>query len=690
MNHLTSLFQTLSLAKIESSDELFLTMSSTTAQNVPGDLLVLPQAPRYNPACVRCTRAEYPTLAGGIYEMLASDCPWCSLLGKAILRVGRGAIKDITEPSNRFRRRPTSPSGRVRPDGFFLQVNEAVISIHYSNRRTFGHDVERIFLYTKLGHAECSGSKIRVARELQDPMATYKDIIIGWLETCHLEHSFCPKGLRPLPSRVLDVGSGQIRLHVAKGGFASYTALTYCWGTGVTMRTLHENYKAHLEGISITTLPQTLIDAIAITRALGIKYIWIDALCIIQDDGPDWEIESGNMAAIYQNAHLVISADSAADVNKGFLTQMRHRAQGVPIAFVENERATIYARSKHIHGNPTPLFPKYAVYPLQNRAWTLQEHVLANRLVHFTETEMIWECQSGLRCECMELDNGHNSLGDYSDQVDIYQRAEYNKGLASTGSAKFDCWYRVVSTLIFRKITKDLDVLPALSGLAQQMQKSGAGLYYAGIWASDLPYGLMWCPPSGSMYGRMVPYRAPSWSWASINFSGNIAESLYKRTTLIPTHPYRTICIIRDIQCTPSGKDPLGGISSGYLILSSLLFEATHSLANVTSYGFTQYGGLGPWGLKGVRSKTNGLGSILKFCINLDIPPSNLTQAGIFHCLILGHYGAQNGQYYGIALELKEKSSSPNTFERVGWFEIPSEDARSIVYRLNVQVVKIY
>jgi hypothetical protein len=390
-------------------------MSLITAQDLPRDLLVFPKAQHPNPACVRCTCKHYPGPVAGIHDMSAADCPWCSILGRAIVRAERGNLNTIIERPGGSTCGATSAGSR--PDGFLLMVEGAVIKIHYMYRGTLGHDVEKIFLYTQLGQAKCSDSVFDVAPELECSMSTYKDIITGWLETCHAEHSFCPKWSSPLPSRVLDVGpinSDQIRLYVSKGDSAPYTALTYCWCNGQTVITLTKNYEIHQKGIPVFTLPRTLVDAVTITRALGIRYLWVDALCIIQDDGPDWGIESGNMAAIYQNAYLVISADSAADVNEGFLAQTGHRAKGVPIAFVKRGGATIYARSKHIHGNPTPLFRKMGNGPpVQKRAWTLRERVLANRPVHFAGTEMLWECQSSLRCECIELDNGHSSLDGY-------------------------------------------------------------------------------------------------------------------------------------------------------------------------------------------------------------------------------------------------------------------------------------
>lgn len=661
-------------------------MSSFTIQHlidVPRDLLIFPEAPRPNQACVRCTSKgwwEPPAKSiADIYGMATSNCPFCSLIGRAAIRADGTILYTMANP-------PTSPSAPWDfPSRVYLTVDGAMITIDYSPH---GDHIHEILLYTQFGQAKCSGSIFKVARELDCPTTTYKDIITGWLETCDTEHRSCTKGSNPLPSRVLDIGSAksrQIRLCVTEGASASYTALSYCWGEHETITTTKENYKAHLAGIRFATLPPTLADAVTITRALGIRYLWIDALCIIQDDEPDWEVESGNMAAVYQNAYLVISADSAANVHEGFLAQKKHRPQGFPVAFVGNDRATIFARSKDVHKNPVPLFKTDGgKYPAQRRAWTLQEQVLANRLVHFIGDEMVWECQSCMWCECMELDNLHISSREFKIS-NSSQRTEYSKALASTDSAKFRYWYHFVDTLVRRYITNDLDILPALSGLAKQMQKNGAGRYCAGIWADDLVYGLMWCPPSLGLCGRAIPYRAPSWSWASVKIE-DPASNIYNFTE---HSELQILCTVLNVQCTPSGKDPLGTVSSGYLIISSPLLQARHIPPKFEDWhGWFDDLSFGEFEF--VQFENTRLGSAVEFAIKLDIPPSELTQAGVFDCLILGTRGQGFTNYFGIALEPKDKDSSPNTFERVGWFEITDNGSTtSALGQLEAQVVKI-
>jgi hypothetical protein len=98
-----------------------------------------------------------------------------------------------------------------------------------------------------------------------------------------------------------------------------YIALSYCWGTSLAYKTMTENRNEHMKGIQFVHLPKTLQDSILITRYLNIRYIWIDCLCIIQNDSLDWQREAAGMAQIYSNSYLTIAAARATDSSQGFL-----------------------------------------------------------------------------------------------------------------------------------------------------------------------------------------------------------------------------------------------------------------------------------------------------------------------------------------------------------------------------------
>lgn len=116
-----------------------------------------------------------------------------------------------------------------------------------------------------------------------DYLALAKD----WLDECRQQHPQCASGYVPnLPRRVIDVSDGQLLLATPKTGTAGYwVALSHCWGTEYTLKTTTDNLELHKRAIGWDSLPKTFKDAILVTRALQVRYLWIDSLCIIQDDG---------------------------------------------------------------------------------------------------------------------------------------------------------------------------------------------------------------------------------------------------------------------------------------------------------------------------------------------------------------------------------------------------------------------
>lgn len=145
-----------------------------------------------------------------------------------------------------------------------------------------------------------------------------------------MEHTECllPTHKNQLPTRVLDITRIQPRLFVINGQTGSYAALSYCWGTEGNLITRRDDLESSRAQIPSVNIPATIKDVIQVAKSLGFQYLWVDALCIIQDDPKDWEIESGRMAQVYGNADLVIAASSAKNSQQGFLTQTRRHPQG--------------------------------------------------------------------------------------------------------------------------------------------------------------------------------------------------------------------------------------------------------------------------------------------------------------------------------------------------------------------------
>jgi hypothetical protein len=298
-------------------------------------------------------------------------------------------------------------------------------------------------------------------------------------------------------------------------------------GSSQPVRTTKLNI-TRMESRLPTTLSKTFQDAITITRALSIRYLWIDSLCIIQDDKQDWEKESGQMASIYEHAYLVISAAHASDGSKGCFSN--HPAPEETLRPFHNHKTPdgsiipFYLRYKtQISHEPFeshyPFYTYKAVLPLHYRAWALQERILATRIVHFTTEELVWECHTGLMCECMGMD--YSISISYPNQKLLKQLwRELIRGDSHDPDPRYDhfgIWQLMLTTYSRLDITEPSDRLPALSGLAKKMQAAGAGNYLAGLWENNLLRDLLWSVnPYAGPTRRADPWQSPSWSWAGL------------------------------------------------------------------------------------------------------------------------------------------------------------------------------
>jgi len=225
---------------------------------------------------------------------------------------------------------------------------------------------------------------------------------VAWIEHCNEFHSICAKyrcqeGWHTLPSRVIDVGVpdslSEPYLFVPNGQRAPYVCLSHCWGS--TASTLIKTTKGNLEAlkkqIPLAVLPRTFADAVRITRATNIRYLWIDSLCIVQDNTDDWQNEAAAMTSIYKNAYLTIAATASKDSSGGCFRPRRpfsllRRPQRKPTQPSRpSETLLLYPNSIH------------TIYdileaPLHTRGWAFQELILSCRTLNFCEDQLLWHC----------------------------------------------------------------------------------------------------------------------------------------------------------------------------------------------------------------------------------------------------------------------------------------------------------
>ncbi len=203
-----------------------------------------------------------------------------------------------------------------------------------------------------------------------------------------------------MPTRVLytDPGGSVIRLSLprdAKPEDGRYVALSHCWGYGGTpFATTRSTLQRRMEGIDFQELPKTFRDAVNIVRSLGLRHLWIDSLCIIQQDPDDWAAESAKMANVYHDAYLILGATSSPSDSLGFLGP-RDLQDIVYLPLKTSASLCLQLLRPGSHRwtssngyGPDPLVSE----PLTARAWCLQERYLAMRCLQYGSQQMFWEC----------------------------------------------------------------------------------------------------------------------------------------------------------------------------------------------------------------------------------------------------------------------------------------------------------
>lgn len=245
-------------------------------------------------------------------------------------------------------------------------------------------------------------SHIQIGFPQLPPLASpmYYDLLRMWLKDCDDEHPECraPRG-GPLPTRLIHLGvqgPTAIRLYETRPtDTLEYIALSHPWGKGPHFRTTLDNIKAHQECIEFEKLPATFQHAVVTCRELGLEYLWIDSICIIQGEGGDFGQEAKRMEDVFSSAFCVIAASSARGQNDGFLNP---RIQEQPCFTFDHAAGLppLYVSPFMDNFNDDVLEAS-----LSKRGWVLQERALARRSIYFTNRQTYWECGRGIRCETL-------------------------------------------------------------------------------------------------------------------------------------------------------------------------------------------------------------------------------------------------------------------------------------------------
>lgn len=361
---------------------------------------------------------------------------------------------------------------------------------------------------------------------------------------CNACHKDCaPVEHREMPTRVIDLGhTGQQTPYIleTKGRLGKYLALSYCWGDGVKhqVKLKKATYTAMLQGFDESPLTTSHKEALQIARELGFQFVWIDALCIIQDDAADWENESSRMTECYRNANLTLVAGRSANSSRGFIGTTSTPSME-PLRFEYTHEMHPGQKSYWCICLPRNI----DTGPVEERAWCFQEDILSRRSLIFGVDQLFIRCQERLYHEAGIVVNHSIHEFDGEDLMDLTTFASKCNDPEMAREKMLLQWYRIVGQYTARTMFEPHDVFAALMGLAKVVQRALRCQYLAGLWEDDLVRGLLWqgrgdmFPGAGFTPLRrpaerntkkperlgLPAIRAPSWSWASVE--GGVTHS---------------------------------------------------------------------------------------------------------------------------------------------------------------------
>ena len=382
---------------------------------------------------------------------------------------------------------------------------------------------------------------------------------------CCIEHQDCqsqPRDTSFVPTRLLYIGKDNDDLRIRMGIPATenirWAALSHCWGGGAPFQLLQGNLLALLEKVEISDLPPTFCDGLRVSRELGLQHIWIDSLCIIQDNKMDWEIEASRMGMVYSQAFVVVCGASSPNPQTPFLGP--REPEWLPKQFnlqiEDGQSLPIIARQRHLLAAPLEqglLEPPYTgawatlkrVGPLYSRGWCFQETFLAQRTIHFAPGAIIFECKTHRRSE---------------DQLPPYPLLR--TGTLGEEPPDAEKWRMTVKAYTQRQLTFASDKLPAIAGAASKTPQAQRTKYLAGMWQESLLLDLLWQVMPGATHkaltypdesGRVVP----SWSWASID----------RGVTWNPLQKPELLSELVTAHVNVDGQNPYGTVAGGKLTI---------------------------------------------------------------------------------------------------------------------------
>ncbi|KAL6818834.1 heterokaryon incompatibility protein domain-containing protein [Trichoderma sp. SZMC 28013] len=406
-------------------------------------------------------------------------------------------------------------------------------------------------------------------------------VALHHLSQCLSSHKDChkPAKARLLPARVIDCADLEKPKLYITGGNAegSYVALSYVWGEDQPNKTRQCNLDKYAQVIEPHLLPQTARDAIWVTRTFGERYLWIDAFCIIQDSTEDKRREIARIPTVFADASFTIIAARSFKVSQGFLHDcpppslpvhrlpfpLRDHDSCFGTMYVERDEGSDYDNSGYDDSIEID-------DPVHKRTWCLEERLLSPRAFAYTSSTLRFYCQ-------MSRINVGNAVrqvdGRSTRRLNIDWKPQLNEEHYDPAAEpeldhnrRMRLWDNILHDYSGRTVTQPEDKLIALAGVASRFGvRWKKGEYLAGLWLNSLPHDILWRVDSTARLPRPRGFRAPSWSWASLDSTVEATRS-HPRETLLYELKDHEVKLASDLL-------PFGGVTSACLRMRARLLQ---------------------------------------------------------------------------------------------------------------------
>ena len=494
-----------------------------------------------------------------------------------------------------------------------------------------------------------------------------------WLSSCLTDHTSCKKFLSVTPfhpTRLIEIAStasaSNDELHLREAGEHSpevpYMTLSHRWGESKFMTLTKETCQRLRDGFPPAyTSSKTFQDAINICRGLGVTYLWIDSLCIRQDLSEDWEYESAQMGQVYENSLCNIAATGAFNSEEGCFKDR----EGSLL-----QRCIIKSEWKNQKNGTWEIMDvdfwdaRINRAPLTKRGWVMQERLLSPRILHYGRDQILWECGELEACETypdglpepLFTNRSGFKLDPELRRVRYQIQGDCTK--SDPDVLYRETWTSIVNGYSVTSLTKEEDKLVAISGIAKRMQSLLDDVYLAGLWRKDLPFQLLWSVDDISDTAatrvrakRPRPYRAPSWSWASLD--GPVYAQGARYDNFVIT--------ILDADVTPVGADRTGQIKDGFIRLNGRVIPAK----------------LVDFMAEKLRYKLRVDSEELRGVCKLDTQIPDVSTLSVYYLPVRSYVFENDPTLFGLVLQTAAKGNG--TYERIGICYIRDEKSCSII-----------